>query len=283
VAEFRRESLDPMFMEFVVMGSDRATLYEQCESLAQKVTPDHHLTCSRHGILHLVADPMIQAVGERTSLDFDTWTDDDWIAIQYGYQRPPKVQQIRTMAIKARKTYVVVDGKNTIEVIASRAPGEGHGQGAEELENNERITLSQTQLNVTEGHRYARLNARYGRFSITLPWERVYERYDLARMHWVRLTVNGANHPEREPSTSLTNQRGICHEMTVQYDYSATGLTRTATFSWEMETAGYPAQTQILWPDVPTPALMETLNFSVLPAGIGEQTFTEGRANTKNA
>jgi len=256
VAELRRESIVPLHMEFVVLSSDRANLHEQCESIATKVTPDHHLTCSRQGILHVVADPMIQAVGERTSSDLDTWTDDDWSDIQYGYQRPPKVQQIRTMALIAGKNYVDVGGVPTIPVVASRAPGEGQGQGEQYLEIGERITLSQSQLNITEGHRYARLNARYGRFNITLPWERVYERYDLSLMQWVRLTITGANHPEREPLASFSNQRGICHEMTIQYDYTATGMTRSASFQWEMETAGRPAETEVLWPAVPDPALL---------------------------
>ena len=256
VADLLLDSDTLKLLEFVALGSDRANLHEQVNSIAAKAGPDHRMTCSRQGQLRLVVDPMIQNVAERTIFVQDTFTDDEWTDVSYSYVRPPKVNQIRTMALVSRHTYILVNGKNTIEVIACVAPGEAHGQGEQSLEINERLVVNQYQLNIQEGNRYARMNARYGRFTITVPHERVVRSFEIAYHNWVRLTITGADHPERELPTSFTDQRGIVHEMTIQYDYTDTGLLRTCTFQWEMETSGQPAQTVILWPDAPDPAVM---------------------------
>jgi len=257
VTEFLRESPDIMTMEFAILGSERGNLYDQCQSIAEKVRPDHHFTCHHLGILHIVRDPMIQDYSARLDVELDNWTENDWTSISFPYLRPSRLYQIRTMAIISRKTYIIVNGKNELEIIACRVPGEAPGQGMELLEVNEGITLNQTQLNMTEGNRYARLNSRYGMFNITIPYSRINYLYDISRMQWVKLTISGSNITERELAATFNNKRGICHEMSIQYDYTDTGLVRTATFTWEMETWGMPAETEVLWPDVPTPATLE--------------------------
>ena len=234
------------FFKFVVLGSDRQNLYAQVNSLAQMITPDHRLCCSRQGQMRLPVDPMIQNKNDRlysAAYVWDTLDDTDWQEIRYTYRRAPRVQQIRAVALLSSDQYVVVDGLNTIAVIASLAPGGAHGQGEQYLETDQRIAGDQFQLNISEGNRYARLNSRYGRFAIVLPFERMNTNLDLSLPRWVNVTITGANHPEREVAVSFSNQPGIVYEMSITYDYQEQGLVRTVTLQWEMETYGPPAQT----------------------------------------
>jgi hypothetical protein len=238
-------------MEFAAVGSDRSNLHAQVEAIALFCNPDHHFTCSRQGEMRLVVDPQVQNASDRGTTIWDHFDDSKWSEVSYTYARPPKMAQIRTMAMLSGRDKVDVGGIPTIPVIACDAPGAAIGQGEQELENSHKITVSQFSLNVVEGNRYARLNARYGRFTITVPFEQMYAGLDLSIPYWVNLTVSDANKAERELPASFTAQRGLVQEMSISYDYTQPGLTRTVSLSWEMETGGKPAQTHILWPDVP--------------------------------
>lgn len=259
ITDLRIESNELLFYEFVILGSDRSNLYEQINSICQKIAPDHYFTVHRTGVMQMVADPMIMTQTERDIDKFvrDAWTDDDWTEISFAYQRAPKVNQIRTMSMLSGKTFDIVNGKKELKIIACVAPGEANGQGEQYLEVNERMAKSQSALNAAEGNRYARMNARYERFSITLPYDKIDKIYDISLMHWVTLTINAANTTERELPVRFTAQKGVIWEISYQYEYSESGLVRMVTVQWEMETIGKPAQTTVLWPDSPAPAMLE--------------------------
>jgi len=218
---------------FKILGSDAADLYTQVNSLANNVTPDHHLTCNRFNQLKLVVDPLIQSVASRSSSIEDSLTDADWSHISFTYRRSPRTYKLLSYAIDSDDA--------TVTAIAAMAPGLAEGQGATYIETSERIAASQFDLNTTEGNRYARLNAPYGLFTIVVPFERLNANVDPANLSWVRLTVASGNAPQRE--LPITNQRGIVQEMNIAYDYQPTGLARTATLMWEMETSGPAAVT----------------------------------------
>lgn len=259
VCDLRRESPELLYYEFPILGSDRSNLHEQVNSITAKIAPDHYFTTKNTGVMQIVGDPIMMTQSDRNTYKYvmDSFTDADFLDFRFTYTSFPKINQIRTMSIVSRHTYMIVDGKNEIEILACVAPGEAHGQGEETLEINERMCFNQTDLNAIEGNRYARMNARYGRFSFTVPWENIDPDYNLASMQWIAVTISSANSTEREAPTRFTNQKGLAHEMTVQYEYTDTGLIRTATFNWEIETIGRPAQTVILWPNVPDAAMME--------------------------
>jgi hypothetical protein len=218
---------------FKTWGSDAGNLFDQVNRLANNITPDHHLTCNKLGQMMLVVDQMLKLVADRSAVIRDTIEDNDWLEIRYGYERSPRVYQLRTFAIDS--------DSSTITVLHSMAPGLAEGQGLQYIETNERIADSQFDLNYVEGNRYARMNARYGLFTIVVPLERVSAINDPAYFGWVRLTVNSANQPQR--TLPFTNQRGLVHEINIAYDYQRTGIVRTATLTWEMETSGPPAVT----------------------------------------
>lgn len=258
VVDLRIESDILLHYEFVILGSDRSNLYEQVNSIAQKIAPDHYLTCHKTGVLQVVADPLIMTQAERDTYKYidDAYDDADWTDISFAYQRVPKVNQIRTMSMISGKTFNVVNGKKELPIIACVAPGEANGQGEQYIEVNERIAKSQTGLNAAEGNRYARMNARYERFNITLPYEKINSIYDLSHMQWVTLTITGNNNSERELPVRFTAQKGLVWEMTHMYEYSPEGVTHMVTVQWEMETIGKPAQTTVLWPNVPDPTML---------------------------
>lgn len=233
--------------KFITLGSEADTLFGQVEALARNVTPDHVFGCTRRGQLTLSEDPMIEGAFTRTSVVQTTLTDADWQSIRWPYQRAPRVYHLRAGAIISREDYlqVVVNGVtvNRIEIAKCIAPASVPGQGAMDMESNERIATSQFMLNVCTGHRYARLNARYGPFVIVVPWARIKNLVEPAYMEWVELTMNQGSwreNPTNEPSNALGY--GLIKEIAVRYEYAATGTTETATIMWEAETSGEPAQ-----------------------------------------
>lgn len=219
--------------DFKLLSSDAGNLYDQANSLASNVTPDHYLTCNHWGQMMLVVDQMIQNVADRSATILDELDDTDWTDITYSGERPPRVYKLLS--------YAVAGGVAEIIPLAALAPGEAEGQGGSYIETSERITDGQFDLNNVEGNRYARLNARYGLFTITLPYARLAAANDPAVMGWVELTVTGSNQPQRP--LPFTTARGLVREMTFSYDYQRTGLVRTAILTWEMETSGPPAVT----------------------------------------
>lgn len=233
VADLLEISQTLSLYEFKVLGSDQDNLFSQANSLANNVTPDHHLTCNRYGQLMIVDDDMIRYAPDRGSTIYDNLDDTDWTEVRFTYQRAPRVHQLRSFAVTGN--YLV------ITPIGSLAPGDAPGQGEGYIETSERIAFSQSALNAAEGNRYARINAPYGLFTITVPYSRLSNSNDPAYMGWVQLTVSANNQPQR--TLPFTNQRGIVHEINITYDYQPTGLVRMATLTWEMETSGPAAQT----------------------------------------
>jgi hypothetical protein len=112
------------------------------------------------------------------------------------------------------------------------------------------ITFNAYDLQVTEGHRFAKLNRPYEPFTITMPYTLLDPDVDVGEAKWLHLTIGDGLHPIRE-ATGFSQLRGVVTELNIQYDYTDTGLTRTITITWEMETSGYPAIEVTLWPDVP--------------------------------
>lgn len=222
--------------EFKILGSDAADLYTQVNSLANNVTPDHWLTTNRGNQLMLVVDPIIQHVPDRSSSIRDTLGEDDWYELRWTYNRPPRVYKLLSYAIES-------DSGAVGEPLAAMAPGLAEGQGAGYIETSERITDSQFDLNNTEGNRYARLNAPYGLFTITVPYSKLAAQNDPGYMGWVRLNLTSNNAPHRE--LAMSNVRGIVHEISESFDYQRTGLVHTATLTWEMETSGPAAVTYV--------------------------------------
>lgn len=233
--------------KFLTMSSQQDNLYAQAERLCAGVTPDHHLCCNQQGQLNTVPDPFLLDTGSRGSwvVVVDAWDDADWTQVSLEETPPPRVNQIRSRAVQSTTAYVVVDGHDTIPTVASLAPGVGRGQGPQDIEVTDHITQSQFDLNVCEGNRYARLNSRYGRVSVTLPYAAMAVGNDPGRLQWIQIYLKeyaGFVSWIRDlPAPGGFN--ALCSEMTISYDYSENGWTRTVQATLEIETSGPAAET----------------------------------------
>jgi len=233
--------------EFVVIGSDKQNLSAQVQEVAAIASPDYRMACNRQGQLKMIPDNNLQRVSARPTTVMDTLTDSNWTNVNWGYSHNPRIGQIQTKAFTSRNTYIIVGELEEIEIIACVA-GEEYGQGEQLLESGKRIATNQTVLNEVEGNRFAKLNAKFAPFEITVPWELLERDVDPAEAKWLNLTIADVNHPIRE-ATGFTNLRGTLLDMSINYQYGETGLIRMVTLHWEMETRGFPAKTVTLWPN----------------------------------
>ncbi len=221
--------------DFKILSSDEATLYDQANDLANRVTPDHWLTCNQQGQLMLVVDPIIQNTADRSATVYQTLDSTTWSEIHFSYERPPRVYKLLTAA-------VLSDAAGVTGIFAM-APGMAEGQGANTIETSARITQGQFDLNKTEGNRYARVNARMGPVTVTMPYDLLSRSVQPAKMGWI---VIGLNPWEQTPRPMVPNiARCLVHEINIDYNYQPTGLTRTATLTLEVETSGPDAQTYV--------------------------------------
>lgn len=234
--------------EFVLLGSDGESLWNQVDRRARAFVPDRVLTCDRSGRMAVKPDPMLQDAADRTATVAAAIDEDEWSDIRYTYQRHPRAHWLRASAVLAGST-------EPIGTVFSIAPGDTPGQGVGELTQGEQLAISQTALNAATGHRYARANAPHGPLAITLlqddgstvtavPWREI----EPADMEWVTLTVSEETAAQR--GLTFTAARGLVKELTIRYNQGRTGTTRTIEITWERETSGEPGKT-IVKPDVP--------------------------------
>jgi hypothetical protein len=245
--------------EFITLASERDTLLQQAQSLVQNVCPDHLLLCNRVGQLVVEVDPMLLPLSLRISMVdvsghiYDT----EYDQITLSNNRPPRVANIDGGALLSLSDYVMVDGEPTIPTMFCKAPGTAKGQGSQSITSQNRIATSQANLNNTEGNRYARLNSPYGPITVTMPWETLAPMIEPGNAQWVILHIS-AKQPWRaftppvpysgsdfSDTIAGTSVRCLCKQISVSYDYGQTGLTRTATLTLEVETAGPAALTWV--------------------------------------
>jgi hypothetical protein len=223
---------------FVILGSGGESLFDQVNRRAQALVPDYHLTCNRLGQLDVVVDPMLQDTGDRSATIQAAIGEDDWREIMFPHKRPPRVHWLRSDAILA--------DADTITAIFSVAPGETPGQGEMVRQQSEQLAQSQADLNACEGHRYARLNAKEGFFTVTLVGNDDLD-IDPASMEWVSLQITADTAMERGYTWDVA--RGLVHELNISYEHTKTGLLKTVMARWEREVDGPTAVTE----DAPDP------------------------------
>lgn len=233
---------------FVLFDSGGATLYEQLQRQANRIVPDHNFTCDRFGIMRVVVDPMLQPVADRDPDTVGNITQQGISAIDFGYQRPPRVHTLRGSAILTQTEWIVGedDEKELLTPVFAIAPGTAPGQGGREATIGERLAQSQSALNDCVGQHYARMNARYGNIRVTLnlnstPWG-----FDPAAHRFVEVILAEEYLPQR--GTDFFNIRALVTEVQIEYTATEQGLTRRATLTLERETIGLPAITEPVEP-----------------------------------
>lgn len=253
VADFRfRGSTVSTVYPFLVLESGGASLFDQVAQRAQQLTPDHVLTCTRRGQLAVWPDPMLLDPVDRTEAYQGSIADTDWSDMRYTHQRSSRVHWLRGGAVVAQSGATYDDeGELAVPTVFCVAPGEAPGQGEIAQEENERLALSQEDLNRTIGHKYARVNAPESTFTIDLVGssDLGLEPADLEWV-WLKLTPDEAAQRGMFFETMagiilVYEERGLVHEIAIRYRHSRTGLTRDVQLVWERELDGPPAVTVI--------------------------------------
>lgn len=274
------------------LDSTGASLYDQINSRAQSCVPDHWLTCNIQGQLAVRPDWMLLDFDDRPADTAGTLTEDFWNDIRVDYTRPPRVYHLSSSAVVCSTDWLMLGGEKTLPLAFCNAPGTAFGQGVSESVTGEKLTISQEALNACEGHRYARLNARYGLFTIVEPTGDIQD-FQPAHMLPVQLNISAATAAQR--GLDFTTARGLVRSIDMRYNHSEFGTWVSPTLQWEREVIGLPAVTHI--PDEPDdpdyevpepPPLTIPPDFGLvdgqdLVAGIGLDGYVYRTSNFQNA
>lgn len=230
---------------FVIFDSGGATLYEQLQRQANRIVPDHAFGCDRFGVMRVVVNPQFQPVADRDPDNEGSITQQSTNAIDFSYQRPPRVHTLRGSALLIQTEWVIDDDdeKQLLTPVFAIAPGTAPGQGGREATIGERLAISQAALNDCVGQHYAHMNARYGDIRATFninnnPWA-----FSPAAHRYVEVILAEEYLPQR--GTDFFHIRALCKEVQIEYTPSETGLSRRASVILERETQGLPALTEV--------------------------------------
>lgn len=238
------------------LDSTGASLYEQINSRAQSCVPDYWLTCNAKGQLSVIADWMLLDLADRPTI-VASLSEEYWSSMDVEYHRPPRVHVLRSSAVVSSTDWLVLGGEDTLPLAFCIAPGNSFGQGVSESITGEKLTISQDALNRCEGHRYARLNARYGLFSIVEPSGTIAgdaEALEPAAMLPIEVSISAATAAQR--GLDFTTTRGMTKRISMRANTTPYGTWLAPTIQFEKEVVGFPAVTHI--PDIPDEPDFET-------------------------
>lgn len=217
---------------FKILASDGASLWDQVARKAGSMVPDYVFTCDRRGRLRLLPDPLLLDPGDRPTVEQADLGAEYVAALRWAAQRAPTVHWLRSSAIVA--------SNDEVTAVFCVAPGTAPGQGLGAVDDGENLAVSQAALNAYAGHKYARINARYGLFTVTLPGSGN-SAYDPALLGWVALSLGAEVAAPR--GLTLGGLRFLLRRVEVRYNHAITGLTKQIDLTVEMETSGPAAVT----------------------------------------
>lgn len=241
------------------LDSGAGTLFQQVQQQAQKIVPDHYLTCNTKGQMQVQRDWMLDDVGDRP-IASPIVTESGWNGLSFDYNRHPRYHSLRSGSILVSTDWVDDgEGNDTLPLVFSVAPGDSaaFSQGASEAVESEGLTLSQEDLNTAEGHRFARMNSRFGNFSFSDPTASGFWEYEPAEFKRVQLNI-GADYATKR-GLSFTQMVGQVQSISVTYGATREGSRVQVNVNFEKEIEGFPALTTHPddtvedWPVVPAP------------------------------
>jgi hypothetical protein len=226
--------------DFIVLGSAASDLLDQVRTVARSLVPDFKFVCNMWGQLYLRTEPLLLPVADRASqfagpiLDASRYS-----RLEFDHSPTPTVRAVYGGAVLAGHT-------GPRGAVWGWAPVDTFGQGMTETRDENQLALNQEDLDVTEGHRYARLNAPYSLFRVTLSQPGLLgtaqftpDHFQPAGTRWVRVTVPPAVAAQR--GLDFTEARFMLREMNIAYRYSRLGIEPTVELTLEKETVGTPA------------------------------------------
>lgn len=250
------------------LDSTGSSLYDQINSRAQSAVPDYWFTCNTKGQLSVRPDWMLLDFNDRPDAAGRIITEDNWSDLQVTYNRPPKFYALRSSAVVCSEDWLMLGGEQTLPLAFCIAPGNAFAQGVAESVTGEKLTPSQEVLNHCEGHRWARINARYGTFTITLPTEDISD-FEPASMLPAQLNISATTAAQR--GLDATELRGLVKSIDLTYNETPGGTWVQPRLTFEREVEGAPAVTVI--PEVPEDPDYETPDpppVTVPPDGLRE-------------
>lgn len=217
---------------FKILSSDGQSLFDQVNRRAGALIPPYMLTTNTKGQMAVLPDPLLQPTADRTSTVQVTLDESEYSDIDYDHTRPPRVHWLRANSIIA--------SGSTVATAFAIAPGTAPGQGENAVDSGEHLCVNQAALNAYAGNLYARLNARQGRFRVTLAaGDR--QGIEPAALEWIWLTLPSSVAAQR--GLSFTNERFLCTQIDARYQSTRTALLKTYTLTLERETSGTAAVT----------------------------------------
>ncbi len=215
--------------DYLSMAKTTASnLYQQIAEFAK--ASRHKLTCDQRGILYWADYQQLIPVASRTATVIETLTADDYYEVSIERDRPPEVYWL--------------DGKGITNLdnnpVFCISPGSAPGQGAVRVEFAGQYVADQTELNVTTGHEYARINSPWLpiRVKVVHPGD---IGIDPAYQFWVQLTLPASTNTR---GYSFTNQRCQVGEVTIRQPSDGRNI-KEVEIALIVETVGTPAQTVV--------------------------------------
>jgi len=222
-------------LEFKNLTSDAMDLYNQVHSMANAMTPDHYFNCSKNGQMVIAFDPFyFLELSEDLAppVLWGTFSEGDITSLDFSYNPTPRVGRLVTGAM--------IGDRYGETAQFTQVPGDdiSWGQGAQEMNIDGRKAWNTFGLYGCEGHRFARMNAPFGMFTIGLKYNSATKEIDPARLGWYVLSLAGFDLPYRDREFYF--EKGVVHQVDYNYRNDPAGTTIQITIQWEMEVQGFP-------------------------------------------
>lgn len=231
--------------ELLIIKTGADDIFTQMASTAMKMVPSRVLTCNPLGQLTFLLDWMETDIGDRPAT---AWiiVEDDIANINVNYNPQPKAHSLHTGALLSATDWTMLGGQKTIPTVFAIAPGDAFSQGTNEVVQGEGIALTQEDLNVVTGHRYARINSPYAAFNIEFSDKSLdFWNFAPAYLHRVQVNLDTDYQAQRGLEWENDSEEGMLQSLTVSLDNSGKGVRKSASLTWEMETEGPAATTHI--------------------------------------
>lgn len=244
VADFTRAAIGDSYT-FSLLAGEQGSPYAQADRLARAMR--HRLTCNERGQLAVVPYPQYfptasqastYGLTARTTTVAAALTESHWTSLRYTDSQPPGIHWNNGSAIVVSTQDGEASGR-TDTPLFTIAPGTAPGQGIGAIESGEQLILSQDELNVIEGNRYAANNAVQSLFELSLVHGGD-AGIEPAAMEWVTLNVSAAYAAQR--GLTFTAERFL--PVQVEFELGANGVKRQK-LTLERETSGQPATTVV--------------------------------------
>lgn len=216
--------------------SDGANAWDQFNKAAAAI--GYRATCDQRGRIAVRRDPMLWDSSQRTNVVIVNLQETDYSSLNWTESDFPPTGIVRSDGMITSVANGDDAPPDSLRVL-SIAPGpRAGGQGAGTQNVSGWLVQSQDESNKRLGHLYARVNNRYGLFTVDLA--HVGDAgIDPALMEWVQFQMGTEASVQR--GLNFNTRRFLPIECVFQQVFDRTGARKTVTLTCELETVGVPA------------------------------------------